>query len=203
MIKHLPAVFYSLLLLLLASCSAGRHTMDRMEQMFESREKGKHCFVQFADGRFKQYRTLELVRGIGQSPHLLADGRTRIYPAEILCYQNADHYAISSHGFLIGGHPSKIFSETLPGFAVRIMRGRLNVYVKKYKSGARVLDEFYFQQGNQREVYAYTPELMDALIKNMPEALVFYNEYKKKLHKSKELIATAHIFNQTYLASRK
>ncbi|HNP53777.1 MAG TPA: hypothetical protein PKK69_04150, partial [Ferruginibacter sp.] len=52
-------------------------------------------------------------------------------------------------------------------------------------------------------VIAYSPELMDALIKNMPEALAFYNQYKKQLPKSKDLIATAYIFNHTFLASRK
>ncbi|MFN8245087.1 MAG: hypothetical protein U0T56_01705 [Ferruginibacter sp.] len=200
-------VLHNLLIFLalsfLSSCSTGRHSFSRIEQMYEAREKGKNCFVQFADGRFKQYRSLELVRALGQAPHLLADNNTRIYPDEVLCYQNADHYAISSQGFLIGGHLSKISSETLPGFAVRIMKGKLNVYVKKYKNGARILDEFYFQQGNRREVLVYTPELMDALIKNMPEALEFYNAYRKHLPKNRDLIATAYIFNQTYMASRK
>ena len=107
-------------------------------------------------------------------------------------------------GFLIGGHLSKISSETLPGFAVRIMKGKLNVYVKKYKNGARILDEFYFQQGNRREVLVYTPGVDGRTDQpNIPEALEFYNAYRKHLPKNRDLIATAYIFNQTYMASRK
>jgi hypothetical protein len=171
--------------------------------MFEARERGRNCFVQYNNGLFKNFKSLVLIRGIGQSPHLLADKQIRIYTDDIICYQNEDHFALSADGFLKGGHNSKIASETLPGFAVRIMKGKLNIYVKKYKSGPRVVDEFFFQGGNQREVIVYTPDLMESLIRKMPQALEFYNEYKKQLPKTKELIATAHIFNHTYLASKK
>lgn len=201
--RPLQKLLFPLIAAGLLSCSASRHSYDRMEHMYYAREKGKTCFVQYYDGSFKNFKSLELVCSFGQPPHLLADGKSRIYPDEIICFQNADQFAISAQHFLRGGHESRVAVETLPGFAVRIMKGKLNVYVKKYKNGVKLVDEFYFQSGNQREVIVYTPELMDALIKNMPEALEFYNAYRKKLPKNRELIATAHIFNNTYMASRK
>ena len=190
-------------LLALISCSSSRQAKaTREEEMYFAREKSPACFVQFIDGSIQKYYSLTREKGVGLAPHLLANGKIRIFPNQVLAYQNHEHYAISSGGFSIGGHESRIATETLPGFAIRIAKGDLNIYVKKFRNGTRYTDEFYFQlkKGN---VIPYSPELMDALIKNMPEALVFYNQYKKQLPKSKDLIATAYIFNHTFLASRK
>jgi hypothetical protein len=104
---------------------------------------------------------------------------------------------MSAKGFSYGGHKSNIAVETLPGFAVRIASGRLNVYVKKYKINGSVVDEYYLQEG-KGQVLAYSPELMDALIKNSPEALDFFNNNRKHIRLTKQLQTTAYIYNEAY-----
>lgn len=170
---------------------------SRREAMNDSKEEIASCFVIKTDGETVRYNKLELVTKIYQAPHLLADGKERIFPSEISAYQTPSHFAIFAGSFTIGGYKSNLAVETLPGFAVRIAKGNLNVYVKKYKVNQSVADEFYFQQGNG-PVYPYSPELMDALIKNVPEALAFYNTYKRSLKKSSELKLTAQIYNDAY-----
>ncbi|HRF26863.1 MAG TPA: hypothetical protein PKW54_05960 [Ferruginibacter sp.] len=201
--RFLPNLLIICCILSLSACSASRNQVSRTDDMYDAREKGKGCFVQLKDGQFKHVKTLELVKGIGKTPHLLADGNTRYYPQDIICYQTEDQFAISSQHFLKGGQKGKVASEALPGFAARLRKGKLNIYVMKYSAGAKVKDEFYFQQGCGREVLVYSPELMDALIKNMPEALDFFNDYKKYLKKNKDLTATAYIFTNTYVSRRK
>lgn len=199
MIKPVPVLLSIISLPLLQSCSNSRAVAyERKEALYFSREAAPStCFVQYADGSIANYKSLKLVTSIYKSPHLLADGKTRIYPYEIVAYQNDKHYAISSNGFSYGGHKGNIATETLPGFAVRISTGRLNVYVKKYKENSKVMDEYYLQEGDG-QILAYSPELMDALIKNNSEALDFYNNHKKHIKLTKELKLTAKIYNDTY-----
>jgi len=201
--RFLPNLLIISITILFGACSASRQPVSRADDMYSAREKGKGCFVQLKGGQFIYYKTLELVKGIGKTPHLLADGSTKYYPQDIICYQTEDQFAISSQHFLKGGQKGKIASEALPGFAARVRKGKLNIYVMKYSAGAKVKDEFYFQQGCGREVLVYSPELMDALIKNMPEALDFFNDYKKYLKKNKDLAATAYIFTNTYVSRKK
>ena len=188
-------------MLFLGSCANSRQVVaNRKTALLESKLPSYQCFVELTDGSIIDFTTLELVTGMYKSPHLLADGKVKIYPNEITSYQNKDHFAISSAGFSYGGHKSNIASETLPGFAVRIAAGRLNVYIKKYKNDHTVIDEFFLQEGSG-QVLAYTPELMDALIKNNPEALDFFNNNRKQVRLTKQLKSTARIFNDAYFES--
>ena len=183
---------------LLFSCTSTKDTASLTQQViYEPKSASPDCFVQMVDGSFKNYSSLQLVTGIYKEPHLLADGKLKIYPEEIIAYQNKRHYAISAGGFSYGGHKSNLASETLPGFAIRIATGRLNVYVKKYRENNTVMDEYYFQEGNGH-ILVYSPELMSALIKNEPEALEFFNNYKKRIKLTKELKATAKLYNDSY-----
>ncbi len=194
-----PTITLSLCLaMLLGSCSSMRNTSSHREYVsYEPKIISLDCFVQLVDGTIKNYSTLQLVTSIYKAPHLLADGKTKIYPEEIIAYQNRKHYAISAAGFSYGGHKSNIASETLPGFAVRIATGRLNVYVKKYRANDRIVDEYYFQEG-KGQILVYSPELLDALIKNEPEALEFFNNHRKHIKVTRELKATAKIYNDSY-----
>jgi hypothetical protein len=188
---------------LLGSCSGTRQaSMERKIALQNSKKEISNCFVEMTDGTIKNYSSLKIVTGIYKSPHLLADGKIKIYPHEIISYQNQDHFAVNAGGFSMGGHKSNIASETLPGFAVRIATGRLNVYIKKYKVSDRVVDEYYLQEG-EGQVLAYTPELMDALIKNSPEALDFFNNNRKRIKLTKQLKLTASIFNDAYFNKEK
>lgn len=185
-------------ILILGSCTNSKQAaVNRKMALLESKLPSYQCFVELTDGTIRNFTTLVLVTSIYKSPHLLADGKIKIYSTDIISYQNKDHFAIAAAGFSYGGHKSKIASETLPGFAVRIAAGRLNVYIKKYKNDHTVIDEFFLQEGNG-QVLAYTPELMDALIKNNPEALDFYNNNRRLVKLTKQLKLTARIFNNAY-----
>lgn len=197
-----PTVLLFNLLILNACSNTKQVSMDRKYALQTSKVKSSECFVEMADGTIKNYTSLKLITSIYQSPHLLADGKQKIYPHEILSYQNKEHFAVNASGFSIGGHKSNIATETLPGFAVRIASGRLNVYVKKYKMNGLVKDEYYLQEGSG-QVLAYTPELMDALIKNSPEALDFFNNNRKNIKLTKQLKLTATIFNEAYFNKQK
>ena len=195
----LPAiVVLSAAVILVSSCSNSKEYIEqRRTAMGDSKNNEKGCFIQLNDGTVNSYATLQLVTGVYTTPHLLADGKTKIFPRDITAYQNKDHFAVSAAGFSYGGHKSSLAIETLPGFAIRIAAGKLNVYVKKYLVNHVVIDEFFLQEGSG-QVLAYTPELMDALIKNNPEALDFFNSNKKHICLSKELKKTAYIYNNAY-----
>lgn len=201
--KTVPAILILFLFVAsFCSCSSSKEAIvERKVALANSKITESELFVQFYDGTIKSYSSLQLVTGIYKSPHLLADGKLKIFPGEILAYQNKKHFAVSAAGFSYGGHKSNLAVETLPGFAVRIAAGKLNVYVKKYLNNSRVVDEFFLQEGNG-QILVYTPDLMDALIKNNPEALDFFNNNRNKMKLNKQLKNTARIFNDTYFMAK-
>ena len=67
----------------------------------------------------------------------------------------------------------------------------------------KVAGDEYFIQVGKGLIYAYSPELMDNLIRKHPEVLKFYNNYKQKLQQSKELKNTAYIFNNAQMISSR
>lgn len=200
--RTIPVILSFLALFNLSSCSSTKMTTAERKTALQNSKESGECFVQLADGTIKNYTSLKLVTSIYKSPHLLADGKIKIYPHEIMSYQNKNHFAVYAGGFSLGGHKSNIASETLPGFAVRIASGHLNVYIKKYKVNDRVVDEYFLQEGNG-QVLVYSPELMDALIKNSPEALDFFNNNRKRIKLTKQLKLTASIFNDAYFNKEK
>ena len=130
----------------------------------------KKCFVKMNDGTIREFKTLTLVTGLFKSPHLLADGKIKIKPSEILEYKTNDQYAVSQRLFEDGRH-SNVSTETLPGFAVLVMNGPLNVYSKKYFNGTVSIDEFFIQSGNEGKIYAFSIKRMTELLASQPEAL--------------------------------
>ena len=112
------------LLILLNSCVTSKNSIDQFKTEIESPKEGAACFVQMADGSVKNYATLKLVTGVFQTPHLLADGSIIITATEVKAYQNNDHYAVAQKEFT----PLKnsfVAVNALPGFAVRIAKGKL------------------------------------------------------------------------------
>lgn len=128
-----------------------------------SKDTDKGCFVKFNDGTVKVYSTLALITGVFTSPHLLADGKIKLLPSQLTAYQNAQHFAISQKTFA-SGHKTIAAVETLPGFAVRVLKGDINVYVKKYFNGHRAVDEYYVQQGEEGKVFLYDDVTMKGLL---------------------------------------
>lgn len=155
-------------------------------------------FVKFKDGRICTYQSLQLVKGAFTSPHLLADNKLRINPSEILAYQNEDHYAVSQL-LIEDGKKSAISIETLPGFAVRLINGKLNVYCKKYFNGNSAVDEYFIQLGNNGKILSYSPELLKKLLADDSESLSYFENSLKNKKDVNLLVQTASLYNRTSL----
>jgi len=202
--RNIPAcILLFLLLVAFNSCSVNKGILSqRKADLQHSKDEASNCFVKKEDGTVIHYETLKLVTGFLKTPYLLADGKTKIYSSEIIAYQTEDYYAISEVKFAYEGHPSKLAVETLPGFAVRLAKGKINIYSRKYSVGKVAADEYFLQEGKGL-IYAYSPELMDNLIRKHPEALKFYNTYKEKLPLTKDLKNTAFIYNNAHMVSKR
>lgn len=162
--------------------------------MAAAKEHNNLCFVQLNDGSIKYFASLKLVTGVLTTPYLLADNITKVSATEIKAYQDADCYAITQQLF-VNGKPSRVAVDCLPGFATRIVKGKLNIYSRKYYNGQRTVEEFYLQNGDGEKIQPYSAELMQLLVKDNPAALEFFNNKKIKKPVAKKLIQTASIFN--------
>ncbi len=167
----------------------------------DPKEKPLACFVQMKDGTIKNYTSLKLVTGIFSAPHLLADDKIKIYPSEIKAYQDKDHYAISQVNFASGRH-TYVAVETLPGFAIQISNGKINLYCKKFFNGTRTIDEFFLQSGSDGPIFAYTPALMAELLKDNTDALNFFNSKIKHSALPEKLLATVAMINNAGMVSK-
>jgi len=195
--KHLPSVALVLCTLtILNSCSTSSISRtQRKADIANSKENNAaECFVKMNDGSIREYKSLRLVTGAFTAPYLLADGKIRIKASQITAYQNKELYAVSQKTFCCG-RLSYVATETLPGFAVRTVKGRLNVYCKKYYNGQVAVDEFFLQAGNEGKIQAYSPELMNELLKDNTEAITFFNNKKFKGSLPEKLHATAQLYN--------
>ena len=159
------------------------------------------CFVQRNDGTIQYFSTLKLVKGIFNSPHLLADGEIKINPGEIRAYQDKDHYAVSQKVFSSGKY-SRVADEALPGFGIRVLKGKLNVYNKKYFNGERAMNEYFLQSGDEGEIRKYTPELMNELVKTDATASNFFNDKNTKTEMTGKILATVELFNTGQLITK-
>lgn len=185
---------------LFSSCASNKELSTvRFAEINQSKENLNVCFVKYNDGTITYFKSLKLVKGAFKTPHLLADNKTEIYPKEIISYQNQDHYAISQNLF-VNGKKSYLAKETLPGFAVRIAKGRLNVYCKKFFNGNAAVDEYFIQAGNEGKIYTFTPQLMKSFIRDNFEALAIFDSNKDDL--SKKLQVTAEFYNSSLLMTK-
>ena len=202
--KKISTIFtsFAAATILFSSCSTNKIlTSEKNQEIKESKESATSSFVKMKDGKIVYYKTLELKKGVFTSPHLLADGKIKIMPSEIVAYQSNEHYAVSQSTFK-SGRKSYVAVETLPGFAVRVVRGKLNIYCKQYFNGRAAIDEFYIQAGTEGKIYVYSPELMKQLIKDNVEALSYFNQSEEEKEFSKKLQATAQLYNNGLLMSK-
>ena len=159
------------------------------------------CYVIMNDGSIHNYSTLKLVTGILITPHLVADNKVTINARDIRAYQDNQRYAVSQK-LLSTKKGSYVAKETLPGFAVRILKGKLNVYCSKYYNGNNAVAEYFLQSGDDGEIAAYSDQLINQLVKDNPKAADYYNSKIKISPKSKKLLATADIYNNSQLISK-
>lgn len=179
----------------LNSCSTSQNSVTQPLNETPATDQGmSSCYVIKTDGSTQQYSSLKLVTGILTTPHLLADGKTVIHAKDVLAYQDGKRYAVSQK-LLTTQKTSYVASETLPGFAVRVTKGKLNIYSRKYYNGNTAVTEYFVQSGDEGEIVAYTPAVMKDLIKDNSAAMDYYNSKVKVSPKSKKLLVTADMYN--------
>ena len=189
---------------LLHSCKTSSVSLAQRKSDIENSKEtsAAACFVQLKDGTVKNYNTLKLVTSTFADPYLLGDGKTKIKASEITAYQNKDHYAISQTQ-INSGRNSHVATEALPGFAVRTVKGKINVYCKKYYNGQFAVNEYYLQIGTHGDIMVYSKELMNNIVRDNPEAYSLFNSKQFKGNLQEKLHATAHLYNDGQMMTKK
>jgi hypothetical protein len=183
------------LIILLNSCSTAKNTVsDARVDTDRVKENNNSCFVQKNDGVILNFSSLKLVNTVFNDPYLLADNKTRIYPKDIKAYQDKDYYVVSQKGF-VNARKSYVSTEALPGFAVKLVSGKLNVYRKKFYNGTNAADEFYLQLGELGQIVRYSPKVMKEILKDNTEATSYFNSRSKNISLSQRILSTAALLN--------
>ena len=190
----------ALLTVLNSSCS-NTICVYKTDPLNASKVSNSSSFVKLKNGRTVYYNKLEIIKGVFTAPHLLANESIKIKPSEIEAYQIGDHYAVSQK-YIMNGHKSAVAVDALPGFAKRVVKGKLNVYSKKYFNGRFATDEFFLQSENDSRIYAYTPELFKQMIQDNEAASSYYQKETVGVEPSKKITTTAEIYNQAVYMTR-
>lgn len=185
-----------------SSCSVSKNSIDQQTTtVANENETSVSCFVQLNDGTIKQFSTLKLVTGVLTTPHLLGDGKVVINAKEIIAYQSGKHYAVSSK-ILTSKKSACVAVETLPGFAVKVLSGKLNVYCRKYYNGASTSDEYFLQNGSDGYIVAYSKDVLKAMLKDDINATAFFNSRSKVTPSSKKILTAVEIYNKGQMMTK-
>ena len=189
-------------IVLLNSCAATNNSIVLQKTDAKTVNEGPAgCFVQLNNGTIKQFSTLKLVTGILTTPHLLGDGKVVINSKEIIAYQNDKHYAVSSK-VLTSKKSANVSVETLPGFAVKLVSGKLNVYSRKYYNGANTAEEYFLQSGNDGFIIAYSKEALKKILKEDAKTSEFFNSKAKGSSKSRKMLAAVVMYNSSQMMTK-
>jgi len=188
--------------ILLNSCASSQNALTREKPQMESSPGSNHeLFVQMNDGTVNHYSSLKLVTGVLATPHLLADGKIVIYARDIMSYRDERYYAVSSK-LLTSTRSGYVATETLPGFAVKVVSGKLNVYCRKYYNGGNSANEYFLQSGNDGYIVSYSSQMMKSMLKEDAKALEYFNSKTRISPKSKKLLTTAQMYNNNQLVTK-
>ncbi|MBK8494780.1 MAG: hypothetical protein IPL50_06985 [Chitinophagaceae bacterium] len=201
--KSIPALIaVCSLLMLINSCSTGKNTVDqnKTETSF-SNPVPSGCFVEWNDGTIQHYSSLKLVTGILITPHLVADNKVIINSGDILAYQDKGQYAVS-YKRLKSAKKALVAAEALPGFAVKLVSGKLNVYSRKYYNGGNTVNEYFLQHGEEGSIVAYSKEVMKSMLKEDKKALDYFISNSKLSPESKKILATVEMYNNSQFITR-
>ena len=201
--KNIPAIAVLIsATILLNSCAVSKNSVDQQQTVLKSvNESSTGCFVQQNDGSIKQFTTLKLVTGVLTTPHLLGDGKVVINSKDIIAYQDAKQYAVSAK-ILTSKKSATVSVETLPGFAVKVLSGKLNVYCRKYYNGANTSDEYFLQNGNDGYIVAYSKDVLKSMLKEDINASAFFNSKTKISPRSKKILTAVEIYNKGQMMTK-
>ena len=189
--------------LLVNSCATGKNSVVIPQPVTEKQtddvaSKKSDCYIVMNDGTVRKYHKLKLVTGILSTPYLLADGEAKILPTDIIAYKDANFYAISQREFFYSSK-TLVAKNVLPGFAVRELKGDVNVYSLQYFNGSNTYKKFFLQKGNDGTIMPYSKQLLkDYAINNMEVK----NFITKKKAKQKNLIAVVENYNNAISVSK-
>jgi hypothetical protein len=187
---------------LLNSCSVSKNSISQQGTVvLNANEASTSCFVQLNDGTIKQYKTLKLVTGVLTTPHLVGNEKTIINAKEIIAYQNDKHYAVSAK-ILTSKKSGNVAVETLPGFAVKILSGKLNVYCRKFYNGASTSDEYFLQNGSDGYIVAYSKDVLKTMLREDINASAFFNSKTKVSPASKKILTAVEIYNKGQMMTK-
>lgn len=198
---HTLAIFAGAAIIFSSCANNAAYKASREAAIASSKEANIKCFVQKDDGSITYYKTLELKTGAFKTPYLLADGKIRIKASDILAYQTQQFYAVSQKMFS-SKQFNHVATETLPGFAVRMAKGKLNIYCAKMYNGHNGVDEFFIQTGTG-QIIPYSSELLTEAIKDNPRAYDFFMSTNFKGSLPEKINTTAHIYNNGAIASAR
>ncbi len=184
-------------LIFLNSCSVSKNSvLQPKADMENGNGTTNSCFVVKTDGSRQTYSTLKLVTGVLITPHLLADNKIVIEAKDVLAYQDNKRFAVSQK-LLLTTKTTYIASEILPGFAMKIASGRLNVYSRKFYNGGNAATEYFVQTGDDGDILPYSRTVMAELLKDNSKASDFYNSKVKISPESKKLMTAVEIYNSS------
>ena len=188
--------------ILLNSCAVSKNSIALQNPEFKNQtDASPGCFVQLNDGTITQFTKLKLVTGVLSTPHLLGDGKVVINAKDIIAYQNEKHYAVTSK-ILTSKKSAAVAVETLPGFAVKVLSGKVNVYCRKYYNGANTADEYFLQNGNDGHIIAFSKDVLKSMLKEDTKALEFFNSKTKVSPRSKKILTAVEMYNTGQLMTK-
>lgn len=180
----------------LISC-AGMRKMQ--EDVSNSREKEPKVFVEKTDGQLIEANEARLRSPLFGKSSIELDGNVKIPLTEVAAYQN--NYAY--------------YHTTPNGFAPRIKKGLVNMYVAtysymSYETGSHgsmhtrnnVRYVYYLQKGRFGRIEDFTPDRVEAYVSDYAPAMDFVNDYKQTQHKVKtwSIINTTAVFGGLIMA---
>jgi len=188
--------------ILLNSCAVSKNPINQQQTALKNvSEISTTCFVQLNDGSIKQFTTLKLVTGVLTTPHLIGDSKVVINSKEIIAYQNDKQYAVSAK-ILTSKKLASVSVETLPGFAVKVMSGKLNLYSRKYFNGANTTEEYFLQDGNDGNIISFSNEALKNMLREDTKALEYFNSKSKQTNHSKKIMVTVEMHNNNQLMTK-
>ena len=201
-----PLPAYAVLIctvIMLNSCAVSNNSItDQKTDIENSNEpRSATCFIKLKDGTIKHFKTLKLVTGILNSPHLLADNKEVIKGKDIIAYRNDKHYAVSSQ-VLTSKKNAAVAAETLPGFAVKVLSGKLNVYCRKFYNGSNTVNEYFLQHGNDGYIISYSNAVLKSMIKEDTKALEYFKNKIKATSKLKRILTVVEIYNNGQMMTK-
>jgi hypothetical protein len=189
---------------LLSSCGTSKNSLNEfayhntevvLENITENNASSHANIVEFLDGTKVQYQSLKLVTGIFVSPHLLADGNNKLATSKIKAYNDGEFYAVSQKLFYDKAK-AHVATDVLPGFAIREVKGNLNLFTLQFHGSGNVYKKYFLQKGDDGKILPITKtNLKEILVNEISEETI--NKISKKKVEPKIIYQMVGEYNAT------